>query len=44
VEDAAIAECMIAMGVDYAQGYGVGRPEPLDMLPRPAIHGVAERG
>ena len=44
VEDAAIVECMIAMGVDYAQGYGVGRPEPFDMLPGPEIHGVAELG
>ncbi len=29
VEDAAIIDCMIAMGVDFAQGYGVGRPGPL---------------
>jgi diguanylate cyclase (GGDEF)-like protein/PAS domain S-box-containing protein len=32
VEDAAIIDCMIAMGVDYAQGYGVGRPARLDVL------------
>ncbi|PVX82464.1 EAL domain-containing protein [Paraburkholderia unamae] len=32
VEDTAILACMIAMGVDYAQGYGVGRPVRLDVV------------
>lgn len=29
VEDEAVLDCLRAMGVDYAQGYGVGRPAPL---------------
>ena len=29
VEDAAAAELLRALGVDYLQGYGIGRPEPL---------------
>jgi diguanylate cyclase (GGDEF)-like protein len=29
VEDDAVLACLRAMGVDFAQGYGVGRPEPL---------------
>ncbi|KQZ43359.1 EAL domain-containing protein [Duganella sp. Root1480D1] len=31
VEDDAVLACLRAMGVDFAQGYGVGRPEPLRM-------------
>jgi diguanylate cyclase (GGDEF)-like protein len=31
VEDDAVLACLRAMGVDFAQGYGVGRPEPLEM-------------
>jgi len=31
VEDDAVLACLRAMGVDFAQGYGVGRPEPLQM-------------
>jgi EAL domain-containing protein (putative c-di-GMP-specific phosphodiesterase class I) len=29
VENDAILTCLRAMGVDYAQGYGIGKPEPL---------------
>ena len=29
VEDDAVLACLRAMGVDFAQGYGVGKPEPL---------------
>ena len=32
VESAAILEKLRAIGVDYAQGYGVGRPQPIDEL------------
>ena len=32
VEDEDILTCLRAIGVDYAQGYGVGRPRPLDEL------------
>ncbi|GAA4027292.1 EAL domain-containing protein [Actimicrobium antarcticum] len=31
VENDAIRECLREMGVDFAQGYGVGRPEPVVM-------------
>ncbi|WP_321929335.1 EAL domain-containing protein [Paraburkholderia guartelaensis] len=41
VEDAAIVDWMIAMGVDYAQGYGVGRPARLDILRGPELRDVA---
>ncbi|PYE16137.1 hypothetical protein C7410_13185 [Paraburkholderia silvatlantica] len=33
-----------AMGVDYALGYGVGRPARLDMLRGPQLRDVAEVG
>ncbi|QGZ54116.1 EAL domain-containing protein [Paraburkholderia acidiphila] len=42
VEDAAIVDWMIAMGVDYAQGYGVGRPARLDILRGPELRDIAE--
>lgn len=29
VEDDAVLACLRAMGVDFAQGYGVGRPQPM---------------
>lgn len=32
VEDSAILESLLAMGVDYAQGYHVGRPRPFSRL------------
>ena len=32
VEDDAVLACLRAMGVDFAQGYGVGRPQPLQAL------------
>jgi len=31
VEDDAVLACLRAMGVDFAQGYGVGRPQPLQL-------------
>ncbi|WP_290583777.1 EAL domain-containing protein [Ketobacter sp.] len=30
VEDQAIVECLRKLGVDYAQGYGIEKPRPLD--------------
>jgi diguanylate cyclase (GGDEF)-like protein len=36
VEDVAVIDVLRAIGVDYAQGYGIGRPEPLPILGRPA--------
>jgi len=36
VENDAILEALREIGVDYAQGYGVGRPEPFDLV-SPAI-------
>ncbi len=30
VTDARTAELLVAYGVDYAQGYHIGRPEPID--------------
>ena len=32
VEDAAIMPRLAALGVDYAQGYAIHRPEPLENL------------
>ncbi|MBX9820457.1 MAG: EAL domain-containing protein [Afipia birgiae] len=32
VENDAILQALREIGVDYAQGYGVGRPEPFDMV------------
>lgn len=32
VENDAIRERLKAMGVDFAQGYGIGRPEPIDNI------------
>ena len=32
VENDALREALCELGVDYVQGYGVGRPEPLDTL------------
>ena len=32
VENAAILEKLRKIGVDYAQGYGIGRPRPIDEL------------
>jgi diguanylate cyclase (GGDEF)-like protein/PAS domain S-box-containing protein len=42
VENAEILACMIAMGVDYAQGYGVGRPVRLHGVRGPELHELAE--
>jgi EAL domain-containing protein (putative c-di-GMP-specific phosphodiesterase class I) len=39
VEDAAVIDVLRDIGVDFAQGYGIGRPEPVQILGRPA--GVA---
>jgi diguanylate cyclase (GGDEF)-like protein len=30
VENEAIRDCLVGLGVDYGQGYGLGRPAPLD--------------
>lgn len=38
VEDAHQADVLRAIGVDFAQGYGIGRPEP---LPKPAATAAA---
>jgi diguanylate cyclase (GGDEF)-like protein len=43
VENDAIMQCLRQLGVDFAQGYGVGRPEPFDRWllrnpPAPARH------
>jgi diguanylate cyclase (GGDEF)-like protein/PAS domain S-box-containing protein len=35
VEDASVLEQLKAFGVDYAQGYHLGRPAPVDFSPRP---------
>ena len=35
VENEAILEKLQEIGVDYAQGYGIGRPEPLEKLVKP---------
>ena len=32
VESEAVLEKLRAVGVDYAQGWGIGRPQPIDML------------
>ncbi|WP_433704394.1 EAL domain-containing protein [Paraburkholderia sacchari] len=42
VEDAGIVECMVAMGVDFVQGYALGKPAPLDALRVPQVHDMAE--
>ncbi len=35
VESEAILEKLRAIGVDYAQGYAIGRPQPIDSMPSP---------
>jgi len=37
VEDAAVVDVLRSIGVDFAQGYGIGRPEPLPVRERPAL-------
>jgi EAL domain-containing protein (putative c-di-GMP-specific phosphodiesterase class I) len=32
VENDEIKEQLITIGVDFAQGYGIGKPEPLEKL------------
>jgi EAL domain-containing protein (putative c-di-GMP-specific phosphodiesterase class I) len=32
VENAAVLEKLREIGLDYAQGYGIGRPQPIDRL------------
>jgi EAL domain-containing protein (putative c-di-GMP-specific phosphodiesterase class I) len=40
-ENQAIIECLREMGVDYAQGYGVGLPEPISAsLTLPALQDI----
>lgn len=36
VEDASVVAVLRAVGVDFAQGYGIGRPEPLPTVDQPA--------
>jgi diguanylate cyclase (GGDEF)-like protein len=36
VEDAAVIDVLRAIGVDFAQGYAIGRPEPVPILGRSA--------
>ena len=38
VESEALLDCLRAMGVDFAQGYAIGRPQPL----KPVIRGQAQ--
>jgi EAL domain-containing protein (putative c-di-GMP-specific phosphodiesterase class I) len=41
-ESGTIIECLREMGVDYAQGYGVGFPEPISTsFPLPEFDDVA---
>lgn len=42
VEDAQIIDWMKAMGVDFVQGYAVGRPAPLDALRVPKERDLAD--
>jgi EAL domain-containing protein (putative c-di-GMP-specific phosphodiesterase class I) len=37
VETAAVLECVREIGIDYAQGYHIGRPQPLDELFRKPV-------
>jgi diguanylate cyclase (GGDEF)-like protein len=37
VEDTAVVDVLRSIGVDFAQGYGIGRPEPLPVPMRPAL-------
>jgi EAL domain-containing protein (putative c-di-GMP-specific phosphodiesterase class I) len=37
IEDEATLEALVGMGVDYAQGYWIGRPAPLDELWHPTL-------
>ncbi|HTX05197.1 MAG TPA: GGDEF domain-containing protein [Steroidobacteraceae bacterium] len=43
VETEAIAEKVRALGVDYAQGYAFGRPEPLESVLESLAHDESER-
>ena len=43
VENEAIAEKVRALGVDYAQGYAYGRPEPLDSVLESLAHDESQR-
>lgn len=40
VENESILEKLQEIGVDYAQGYGIGRPEPLEKLVDPDKHSI----
>lgn len=44
VENAAIVDCMVAMDIDFVQGYALGRPAPLDALRVPKERDVVELG
>jgi diguanylate cyclase (GGDEF)-like protein len=43
VETEAIAEKVRELGVDYAQGYAFGRPEPLDVILESLTHDESQR-
>jgi Amt family ammonium transporter len=43
VENDAVLETLRSLGVDYAQGYHIGRPRPLDEYPRPQAKAAAAR-
>ncbi|MDX1654332.1 MAG: EAL domain-containing protein [Candidatus Competibacteraceae bacterium] len=44
VENEAIVERLVAIGVDYAQGYGIARPRPLSDEETPAIGSLCATG
>jgi len=46
VEDQATMGALAAIGVDYAQGYGIARPEPLGNLLKtiPSVLKTSDRG
>jgi EAL domain-containing protein (putative c-di-GMP-specific phosphodiesterase class I) len=43
VENEAIADAVRKLGVDYAQGYAFGKPEPLPALLESLVHEESQR-
>ena len=43
VEDEPTMATLREIGVDYMQGYGVGRPRPIEGFPEPAVSALADR-